>query len=262
MAKFFLVLTLIACAAAAGLGWETYTKISEVKTTLATTKKSLDDTQKKLTTTQFALKDAQDNLAATKTQLDTANETIKTTQAQLDEANKNLTAATAQVTDLTTQLASAKETIKHLMPINPNAPVDNSDPKDKLISDLQNKVKEDEQLQKTLQDKADQAEKHAQELVDKENTRLKNVARPGIEGMVMAVNQGWSFAVISLGDHQGAVPNAEVLVKRGDTLIAKLRITTVEPTTSIADIVADSVAKGQRVLPGDKVVFTGPPSGQ
>ena len=73
----------------------------------------------------------------------------------------------------------------------------------------------------------------------------------------MAVNPGWNFAVISIGDQKGSVANAELLVKRGDTLIAKLKVTTVEPATSIADIIPDSVAKGQRVLPGDRVIFTG-----
>ncbi len=80
-------------------------------------------------------------------------------------------------------------------------------------------------------------------------------AKPGLEGEVMAVNQGWNFVVVSIGDRQGAEANSELIVKRGDTMIGKLKITSVEPSTSIADIIPDSVSKGQRVLPGDRVIF-------
>jgi hypothetical protein len=80
----------------------------------------------------------------------------------------------------------------------------------------------------------------------------------GLEGQVMAVNQGWNFVVISLGDRQGALPNAQMLVKRGDSLVAKVTISSVEPSTSIADIVPGSVPRGQRVMPGDRVVYPGP----
>jgi len=79
--------------------------------------------------------------------------------------------------------------------------------------------------------------------------------RDGVEGRVLAVNPAWNFVVLNLGDKQGVVNNAELLVKRGRQLVGKVRITSVEPSTSIADIVANSVPSGTVISPGDNVIF-------
>jgi hypothetical protein len=48
-----------------------------------------------------------------------------------------------------------------------------------------------------------------------------------------------------------------MLVKRGAQLIGKIRITSVEPSTSIADIVANSTPRGLVIQPGDSVIYAG-----
>ena len=82
--------------------------------------------------------------------------------------------------------------------------------------------------------------------------------RNGLEGRILAVNSSWNFVVLSLGDRNGVVNNAEMLIKRGAQLIGKVRITSVEPSTSIADIVANSIRPGLAVQPGDNVIYMGP----
>ncbi|MEO8206512.1 MAG: hypothetical protein ABI615_10050, partial [Chthoniobacterales bacterium] len=57
------------------------------------------------------------------------------------------------------------------------------------------------------------------------------------------------------GDRNGVISNTEMLIKRNNQLIGKVRITSVERTTSIADIVSNSVPKGVTVQPGDKVIY-------
>ena len=59
-----------------------------------------------------------------------------------------------------------------------------------------------------------------------------------------------------LGRQERVVNNAELLVKRGSQFIGKVRVTSVEPSTSIADIVGeqrstrhDDFTRGQRHLP-------------
>jgi cell shape-determining protein MreC len=79
--------------------------------------------------------------------------------------------------------------------------------------------------------------------------------RNGLEGRILAVNPAWNFVVLSLGDKNGVVSNAELLVKRGTQLIGKVRVTSVEPSTSIADIVANSVPEGATISPGDDVIY-------
>jgi hypothetical protein len=60
-----------------------------------------------------------------------------------------------------------------------------------------------------------------------------------------------------MGDRQGMVPNSEMLVLREGSLIGKIRISSVEPTTSIGDIITNSLARGVQVQPGDIVVYAG-----
>jgi hypothetical protein len=81
--------------------------------------------------------------------------------------------------------------------------------------------------------------------------------KPGVTGRILAVNSGWNFVVLSVGDKQGVVSNASLLVVRGNEPIARLRVTSVEPSTSIADVLPGTVRKGTAVQPGDTVIFEG-----
>ena len=79
----------------------------------------------------------------------------------------------------------------------------------------------------------------------------------GVHGTVLAVNQAYNFVVLSMGDRQGVVPNSEMLVMRHGALIGKIRISSVELTTSIGDIITNSLARGVQVQTGDTVIYAG-----
>jgi hypothetical protein len=79
----------------------------------------------------------------------------------------------------------------------------------------------------------------------------------GIQGRVMAVNHGWNFVVLSVGDKQGAVPNKQMVIVRDGQAIGKLRITNVERNQSVADVIPSSMVKGAVVEPGDSVIYVG-----
>jgi len=81
--------------------------------------------------------------------------------------------------------------------------------------------------------------------------------RPSVRGTVLAVNQAYNFVVLNLGDRQGLEPNAEMLVLRDTTIIGKIRISSVEPSTAIGDILGNSLARGVQVQPGDIVIYAG-----
>src|SRR5258707_11215538 len=80
---------------------------------------------------------------------------------------------------------------------------------------------------------------------------------PSVRGTVLAVNQAYNFVVLNLGNRQGLQPNAEMLVLRETTIIGKIRISSVEPATAIGDILANSLARGVQVQPGDTVIYAG-----
>lgn len=92
---------------------------------------------------------------------------------------------------------------------------------------------------------------------EKKLRRQTSLIKTGVRGTVLAVNQAYNFVVLNLGGHQGVEPNAEMLVVRDGTLIGKIRISSVEPSTAIGDIVTSSLERGVQVQPGDIVIYAG-----
>jgi hypothetical protein len=128
---------------------------------------------------------------------------------------------------------------------------------DKGIVQDDPRVKELEALVASLQDKLKGNESQLATLQEKDKAREQGLMRKGLEGRVLAVNPAWNFVVLSIGDRQGVSNNAELLLKRGGQYLGKVRITSVEPSTSIADIVANSLPSGVAVQPGDSVIYQG-----
>ena len=91
----------------------------------------------------------------------------------------------------------------------------------------------------------------------RETVRESSPRRTGLRGTVLAVNQAYNFVVLNLGTHHGVESNAEMLVLRDGALIGKIRISSVEPSTAIGDIISNSLARGAQMQPGDSVIYAG-----
>lgn len=85
--------------------------------------------------------------------------------------------------------------------------------------------------------------------------RAQRLALNGLIATVIAVNRDWGFVMVNAGRAHGVTGDASLLVKRGNTRIARLRIVSLEEMAVVADIVPDSQVKGIEVQPGDKVIF-------
>lgn len=88
--------------------------------------------------------------------------------------------------------------------------------------------------------------------------RSRAVAVNTIEPRVVAVNQDWGFVIVNAGSSQGFSADNSLLVKRGDSFIGKLTITSINNNQIVADIVPGSVPRGQFVQPGDNVILENP----
>lgn len=75
---------------------------------------------------------------------------------------------------------------------------------------------------------------------------------PGLKGKVVAVNPTWDFVILDIGGNQGVLERGELLVNRDGKLVAKVRITSVEPNRSIANVLPEW--KQADVLEGDVVM--------
>lgn len=114
-----------------------------------------------------------------------------------------------------------------------------------------------EQEKNVLANKVKASQDRVAAMEKEKKRRESTISQPGVHGKVLAVNQAYNFVVLSIGEHQGVVPNSELLVMRSGALIGKIRISSVEPTTSIGDIIVNSLARGVQVQPGDTVVYAG-----
>lgn len=75
---------------------------------------------------------------------------------------------------------------------------------------------------------------------------------PGLRGTVIGVDPQWDFVVLDIGGDQGLVERGEMLVNRNGKLVAKIRITSVEPQRAVANVLPEW--KQADVLAGDVVL--------
>jgi predicted RNase H-like nuclease (RuvC/YqgF family) len=253
--KIALVLTLVFLAVTCFFGYETHLKIGGLNDKVTQLGMQLSGAQQQLARTKADLSTSQDNLAK-----ETADD--EQTKAQLATVQSNLDAATAKATDLQTKIdqlnaqiaaGQGKPTAQPTLAIYTQAQMDAEIAKEK---DAQAQVAELNQLKDTLTQKVKDDDARADDLQKIVDHYKSNILKNGLTGEVLAVNQGWNFVVLSIGDRQGAVANAELILQRGGSQIGKVRITSVEPSTSVADIIPGSLARGVRVQPGDQVIFT------
>jgi uncharacterized phage infection (PIP) family protein YhgE len=257
MAKIAPGITLLLLLLTCFFGFETKSKIGGLNDKIASLGTELTSAQQRLAKSEADYKTSQDSLAKETADDEQSKADLATAKSNLDAANTQITTLNASIDDLKKKLVLAGAN-PNPQPQNPNGPTQAD--MDKLtgqLKDAQAQVAELSQLKETLTNKAKDAESRADDLEKVVEHYKSGVARNGLEGEVLAVNQGWNFVVLSIGDRQGAVANAELILKRGDSQIGKVRITSVEPSTSVADIIPGSLAKGVRVQPGDRVIFPG-----
>jgi hypothetical protein len=74
----------------------------------------------------------------------------------------------------------------------------------------------------------------------------------GLKGNIVVVDPKWEFVVLDIGQKQGVLKDGVMMVHRDSKLIGKVRITTVMPDRSIANLVhgwrLDDIREGDKVL--------------
>jgi len=259
MQKPLLFAAIVLSLGAAVLGYLNHDKLATLRDTAAQAKSQADQQDKKL---QSALKENKDLKAAK----DAESASAKDKDAELSDLKSQKDSWTTKQADLEKQLADKDAAIAQQKT--------DLSAKDSRISELESKsggvssssgsddvkkqLQEKDLLNSKLEAKLKDQEAQLSVLKEREAQRRNKVMRNGLEGRILAVNPSWNFVVLSLGDRNGVVNNSEMLVKRGSQLIGKVRITSVEPSTSVADILANSVKNGLVVQPGDTVIYMGP----
>jgi hypothetical protein len=254
MAKYLLIAAILVSLGTVGIGVVNHGKLTDAVAETAATKSSLATSQKNLTAAQADLKTTKATLDATSADKEKIAADLTTANTDLSKAKSDLDAANKTIADDKTQLAAKDEEIAKLQggspSKDPNAPVVDVAALNQHIQELEASVESANTQLKTAQEKV-------AVLTKANEDRQKGLLKQGLEGRVLAVNPAWNFVVLSIGDKQGVTNNAELLLKRSGQYLGKVRITSVEPSTSIADIVANTLPSGVAVQPGDSVIFQG-----
>jgi len=262
MTKPLLIACILLSLGAAVLGFLNRGNLLATRDELEGTKTRLSSTNQQLESTKGELEQKKEEITKLGSEKDTLNSQLGAARTDLDKAKEELAAAQSATKDLETDNAAKDTRIGELetqvaeFEQQATAPAEGSaEPSDVDNAELQARLTELETVNQQLQDQNTGLSTQIAELRRKEDGRQKLQMRQGLTGTILAVNQAWNFVVLSLGDRQGVVPNAEMLVQRDGKFLGKVRVTSVEPSTSIADILVRTVPRGLSVMPGDRVIY-------
>lgn len=89
---------------------------------------------------------------------------------------------------------------------------------------------------------------------DLEVRARKGVVEPNFTARVSSVFRDWGFVILNKGNAGGVFANADLEVKRGKDVVAKLKVRNVEQQIAVADVIPGSLASGDNLRSGDLVV--------
>jgi SMC interacting uncharacterized protein involved in chromosome segregation len=259
MARVLTIFSILIALATAFLGWKTKDQVTQLREGYQEAKgvqrsaegriraieKDRDEAKGKLDATEASLKKAQEELTGARTELQNMKTDYDKAKADVDDKAQQLAKMNAILNkdpNTTTETAISPERIKEL-----------TDARARLETELA----EAKQVQETLRQKADEAEGKLASRDQTIQSYRGPIMQRGLSGKVLAYNPGWNFVVLNIGDKAGVRNGVQLVVTRGGSMVGKVRVTTVEPSTSIADVLPGTLAKGQSVQPGDIVLFEG-----
>jgi len=254
MGKFLLYIAIAFSVVTALLGIMNKGKLSDALADRDATKSTLTAKEAELGKSVEELKQANEKLAGLSSDNEKTQKTIASVQSERDQAKSELESLQKKINDQSTQIADLKEEVASKQAELEKASTATQQEEDPS-AELKTQLAENQQLLSAAQTKLSQAESELTQLRAQAQDRARRAMRDGLEGSILAVNPAYNFVVLNLGDRNGVVSNSEMLIKRGNVFLGKVRITSVEPSTSIADIVANSVPRGLNIQPGDHVIY-------
>jgi chromosome condensin MukBEF ATPase and DNA-binding subunit MukB len=261
MARLFLILTIVIGLGAAFLGYKATEQAKALQTDLSNTRADRDKTKQTLKKTEDDLADTKKTLEETEGKLKTAEGERDAAKMAADQAKADLAKAQQELESKTAELAKVEAARKELEakigPIPPEQLAAKMNELSEAKAKLETELAESKQVQESLKKKAEDLEAEF-EAKDRTIAEYKQgYVRNALTGKVLAYNPGWNFVVLNLGDKNGLKSGVNMVVTRAGAMIGKVRVTTVEPTTAIADVLPGTLARGQSVQPGDTVIYQG-----
>lgn len=193
------------------------TRVAEVTKELETTKTSVVEAAGKAQVKE-------QELAVLKNNLDQVTKIVNDLQKQIDDAG-DIKALLAQI-----------ETIKK----------ERGEAEAALANQTQRMV--------AAQERVNSLNASAKEAEEREARGRRGIVDSDFTAKVSQAYTDWGFVVLNKGNGGGVFANADLEVKRGKDVIAKLKVRNVEQNSSVAELVSGSLAEGSSIRSGDTVV--------
>ena len=193
----------------------------KTRTDLTQSRKDLDDRSAQLKKSQNETVEVKANLEATNVKLGDKTK-------QVDDLTGRVTAAEQGATDAKAKLAAAEKDRDQF-----RSELDKPEFKNakKTAEDLETMKSENKVLGEQVASARTEADQLKKDLEEERRTPI------GVRGRVVVAQDNWSFVVLNVGNAEHVRANTEFLVYRDSKLIAKARVTTVRPTTCVAELV-------------------------
>jgi hypothetical protein len=251
MLRIALILALLTAAGALVVTqFVTKPKVVELDENLKTTTENLNQTTAAKTKAEAEAKTAKaaaeataKELANTKTERDSAQEEAQKQTVRADKLQNDLTGVTKQRNEAQQELAQWQA-----LSVRP-------DQVKALQADLKKAGEERDEISILKKGVEKQLAKTEAELAKYTKDKEKVVEMPGLKGLVVAADGQWNFVVLDVGEAAGAKEGGIVMVRRGDKLIGKAKIITVEANRSVANLMSDWKQGDVAVAAGDSVLY-------
>jgi hypothetical protein len=215
-------------------------------TAAQTAQKSAEDAQRKATDEAKKTKVV---LETTTKALTEATNFLAGVSAQLTEQKKRADKASTELTTVTEERNQSRQELNQWTAL--GIPIERIrqeiDENKRLLSERTAITTENKTLSRKARELKARLDKY-------EGGEDREVPLPaGTHGKVVAVDPKYDFVVLDIGSNQGLIPDAKMLVNRDGKLVAKVKITHVEPNRAIANIIPEW--KQDDVVEGDQVVY-------
>ena len=252
MPLLFGILTALVLAVSTWVGYKNQTEYKKQIGFRQVEEKILDTEEKKLkqrTDEWLATIAAKEELIASNEML---TENIAALESEISSLKSEIAAKETKKKQLEAEVAAATEVMNKVGGVRTIVPKIRGLRSD--IAGLETEIEEGNTLLGNLkQSKADTEASIAsnEERVEFETT---GKSQPFLETTIKTVYSSWGFVTLNGGDVQGVVPGSTLTVVRGGEVVAKLKVTTVEPNRAAADILRESLVNDVILRGGDKVL--------
>jgi hypothetical protein len=216
---------------------------------------------------------ANENLAAMTAHIAKAEEAKKSRETQRDMANQELETTKTSVTDFAAKVQTAEQ---ELAAVKTNLEqtakvvaqnqklIDEAGDIKALLAQIDAIKKERAEAESALanqtqhlaaaQERITSLTNAAKEAEEREARGRRGIVDDDFTAKVAYSYTDWGFVVLNKGNGGGVFANADLEVKRGKDVVAKLKVRDVEQNSSVADLVKGSLAEGEHIRSGDLVV--------